>query len=76
MVQDKYFPLKLNQNNLFFQSWLDEETQWTTRYGCIAGLAELGPDVSLIMMLWFCFFFWKNFVLVFIETQLPDFVLL
>ncbi|XP_028653788.1 transcription initiation factor TFIID subunit 6 [Erpetoichthys calabaricus] len=29
----------------FTKSWLDEKTQWTTRYGCIAGLAELGPDV-------------------------------
>lgn len=33
----------------FFQSLLDEKTQWTTRYGCIAGLAELGPDVSIIL---------------------------
>uniref|UniRef100_A0A8C7VQU1 Transcription initiation factor TFIID subunit 6 n=1 Tax=Oncorhynchus mykiss TaxID=8022 RepID=A0A8C7VQU1_ONCMY len=30
----------------FTKSWLDEKTQWTTRYGCIAGLSELGPDVS------------------------------
>ncbi|XP_076867337.1 transcription initiation factor TFIID subunit 6 [Brachyhypopomus gauderio] len=29
----------------FTKSWLDEKTQWTTRYGCIAGLSELGPDV-------------------------------
>uniref|UniRef100_A0AAX7SZ47 Transcription initiation factor TFIID subunit 6 n=1 Tax=Astatotilapia calliptera TaxID=8154 RepID=A0AAX7SZ47_ASTCA len=29
----------------FTKSWLDDKTQWTTRYGCIAGLAELGPDV-------------------------------
>lgn len=29
----------------FTKSWLDEKTQWTTRYGCIAGLAELGHDV-------------------------------
>ncbi|KAL0993761.1 hypothetical protein UPYG_G00113330 [Umbra pygmaea] len=29
----------------FTKSWLDERTQWTTRYGCIAGLSELGPDV-------------------------------
>ncbi|XP_048885842.1 transcription initiation factor TFIID subunit 6 [Brienomyrus brachyistius] len=29
----------------FTKSLLDEKTQWTTRYGCIAGLAELGPDV-------------------------------
>lgn len=34
---------------MFPQSWLDEKTQWTTRYGCIAGLAELGPDVSVIL---------------------------
>lgn len=31
---------------LCFQSLLDDKTQWTTRYGCIAGLAELGADVS------------------------------
>uniref|UniRef100_A0A8C8CQU1 Transcription initiation factor TFIID subunit 6 n=1 Tax=Oncorhynchus tshawytscha TaxID=74940 RepID=A0A8C8CQU1_ONCTS len=30
----------------FTKSWLDDKTQWTTRYGCIAGLSELGPDVS------------------------------
>ncbi|TTV42331.1 Transcription initiation factor TFIID subunit 6 [Bagarius yarrelli] len=29
----------------FTKAWLDEKTQWTTRYGCIAGLSELGPDV-------------------------------
>jgi hypothetical protein len=29
------------------QSWVDEKTPWTTRYGSIAGLAELGHDVSL-----------------------------
>lgn len=29
----------------FTKSWLDDKTQWTTRYGCIAGLAELGSDV-------------------------------
>lgn len=34
---------------MFPQSWLDEKTQWTTRYGCIAGLAELGPDVNVIL---------------------------
>lgn len=40
--------LHLNLNYiLFLQSLLDDKTQWTTRYGCIAGLAELGPDVSL-----------------------------
>lgn len=35
----------------FTKSWLDEKTQWTTRYGCIAGLSELGADVikSLIL---------------------------
>ncbi|KAG8430538.1 hypothetical protein GDO86_020424 [Hymenochirus boettgeri] len=25
-------------------SWVDDRTPWTTRYGSIAGLAELGPD--------------------------------
>ncbi|XP_042201250.1 transcription initiation factor TFIID subunit 6-like [Callorhinchus milii] len=30
----------------FTKSWLDDKTPWTTRYGCIAGLAELGHDVS------------------------------
>lgn len=34
------------------QSLLDDKTQWTTRYGCIAGLAELGPDVSLLLSLY------------------------
>lgn len=29
----------------FTKSWLDDKTAWTTRYGCIAGLAELGHDV-------------------------------
>lgn len=29
----------------FTKSWLDDKTQWTTRYGCIAGLSELGSDV-------------------------------
>ncbi|XP_026859961.2 transcription initiation factor TFIID subunit 6 [Electrophorus electricus] len=29
----------------FTKAWLDDKTQWTTRYGCIAGLSELGPDV-------------------------------
>lgn len=29
------------------QSWVDEKTPWTTRYGSIAGLAELGHDVSV-----------------------------
>lgn len=32
---------------LFPQSWVDEKTPWTTRYGSIAGLAELGHDVRL-----------------------------
>uniref|UniRef100_A0A8C2Z0G4 Transcription initiation factor TFIID subunit 6 n=1 Tax=Cyclopterus lumpus TaxID=8103 RepID=A0A8C2Z0G4_CYCLU len=31
--------------------WLDEKTQWTTRYGCIAGLSELGPDVIKTLIL-------------------------
>lgn len=35
----------------FTKSWLDEKTQWTTRYGCIAGLAELGPDVIKTLIL-------------------------
>ncbi|KAG9464375.1 hypothetical protein GDO78_020045, partial [Eleutherodactylus coqui] len=26
-------------------TWVDDRTPWTTRYGSIAGLAELGPDV-------------------------------
>ncbi|RXN06809.1 transcription initiation factor TFIID subunit 6 [Labeo rohita] len=29
----------------FTKALLDDKTQWTTRYGCIAGLAELGHDV-------------------------------
>uniref|UniRef100_A0A3B4CJ65 Transcription initiation factor TFIID subunit 6 n=1 Tax=Pygocentrus nattereri TaxID=42514 RepID=A0A3B4CJ65_PYGNA len=29
----------------FTKAWLDDKTQWTTRYGCIAGLSELGADV-------------------------------
>ncbi|XP_049644550.1 transcription initiation factor TFIID subunit 6 isoform X1 [Suncus etruscus] len=35
----------------FTKSWVDEKTPWTTRYGSIAGLAELGHDVikSLIL---------------------------
>lgn len=33
------------------QALLDDKTQWTTRYGCIAGLAELGHDVSLLHLL-------------------------
>lgn len=40
---------KLIQTEMFPQSWLDDKTQWTTRYGCIAGLAELGADVSVIV---------------------------
>ncbi|XP_018589295.1 transcription initiation factor TFIID subunit 6-like isoform X1 [Scleropages formosus] len=35
----------------FTKSLLDDKTQWTTRYGSIAGLAELGPDVSVIKTL-------------------------
>uniref|UniRef100_A0A8C7MSV6 Transcription initiation factor TFIID subunit 6 n=1 Tax=Oncorhynchus kisutch TaxID=8019 RepID=A0A8C7MSV6_ONCKI len=31
--------------------WLDDKTQWTTRYGCIAGLSELGPDVIKTLIL-------------------------
>ncbi|XP_069074701.1 transcription initiation factor TFIID subunit 6 isoform X1 [Pleurodeles waltl] len=29
----------------FTKSWVDDKTAWTTRYGSIAGLAELGHDV-------------------------------
>ncbi|XP_014351560.1 transcription initiation factor TFIID subunit 6 isoform X2 [Latimeria chalumnae] len=29
----------------FTKSWVDDKTPWTTRYGSIAGLAELGHDV-------------------------------
>ncbi|KAM3850621.1 transcription initiation factor TFIID subunit 6-like [Diretmus argenteus] len=35
----------------FTKSWLDEKTQWTTRYGCIAGLSELGTDVIKTLIL-------------------------
>lgn len=35
----------------FTKSWLDEKTQWTTRYGCIAGLSELGSDVIKTLIL-------------------------
>ncbi|XP_029030307.1 transcription initiation factor TFIID subunit 6 [Betta splendens] len=35
----------------FTKSLLDEKTQWTTRYGCIAGLAELGADVIKTLIL-------------------------
>ncbi|XP_028277118.1 transcription initiation factor TFIID subunit 6 isoform X2 [Parambassis ranga] len=35
----------------FTKSWLDDKTQWTTRYGCIAGLAELGADVIKTLIL-------------------------
>ncbi|XP_035604337.1 transcription initiation factor TFIID subunit 6-like isoform X2 [Oncorhynchus keta] len=35
----------------FAKSWLDDKTQWTTRYGCIAGLSELGPDVIKTLIL-------------------------
>lgn len=35
----------------FTKSLLDEKTQWTTRYGCIAGLSELGPDVIKTLIL-------------------------
>ncbi|XP_029304267.1 transcription initiation factor TFIID subunit 6 isoform X1 [Cottoperca gobio] len=39
------------KTDMFLQSWLDDKTQWTTRYGCIAGLAELGPDVIKTLIL-------------------------
>uniref|UniRef100_A0A2K6DJI8 Transcription initiation factor TFIID subunit 6 n=1 Tax=Macaca nemestrina TaxID=9545 RepID=A0A2K6DJI8_MACNE len=32
-------------------SWVDEKTPWTTRYGSIAGLAELGHDVIKTLIL-------------------------
>lgn len=35
----------------FTKSWVDERTPWTTRYGCIAGLAELGHDVMETLIL-------------------------
>ncbi|XP_061091330.1 transcription initiation factor TFIID subunit 6 isoform X2 [Conger conger] len=35
----------------FTMSWLDDRTNWTTRYGCIAGLAELGADVIKTLIL-------------------------
>ncbi|XP_064207649.1 transcription initiation factor TFIID subunit 6-like [Anguilla rostrata] len=35
----------------FTKSLLDEKTQWTTRYGCIGGLSELGPDVVKTLIL-------------------------
>ncbi|XP_062401141.1 transcription initiation factor TFIID subunit 6 [Sardina pilchardus] len=35
----------------FTKSLLDEKTQWTTRYGAIAGLSELGPDVIKTLIL-------------------------
>ncbi|XP_043933193.1 transcription initiation factor TFIID subunit 6 [Protopterus annectens] len=35
----------------FTKSWLDDKTPWTTRYGCIAGLAELGHDVIKTLIL-------------------------
>nr|KAF6491178.1 TATA-box binding protein associated factor 6 [Molossus molossus] len=35
----------------FTRSWVDEKTPWTTRYGSIAGLAELGHDVIKTLIL-------------------------
>ncbi|KAI1903315.1 hypothetical protein AGOR_G00025940 [Albula goreensis] len=35
----------------FTKSLMDEKTQWTTRYGCIAGLSELGTDVIKTLVL-------------------------
>uniref|UniRef100_A0A1D5REN8 Transcription initiation factor TFIID subunit 6 n=1 Tax=Macaca mulatta TaxID=9544 RepID=A0A1D5REN8_MACMU len=35
----------------FTKSWVDEKTPWTTRYGSIAGLAELGHDVIKTLIL-------------------------
>ncbi|TRZ06591.1 hypothetical protein HGM15179_020517 [Zosterops borbonicus] len=34
-----------------FGSWVDDKTPWTTRYGSIAGLAELGHDVIKTLIL-------------------------
>lgn len=45
------FDSNVNFVSLILQSLLDDKTQWTTRYGCIAGLAELGPDVKLVLSL-------------------------
>ncbi|XP_043845963.1 transcription initiation factor TFIID subunit 6-like isoform X2 [Dromiciops gliroides] len=36
---------------IFTKSWVDEKTPWTTRYGAIAGLAELGHDVIQTLIL-------------------------
>uniref|UniRef100_A0AAZ3P8X1 Transcription initiation factor TFIID subunit 6 n=1 Tax=Oncorhynchus tshawytscha TaxID=74940 RepID=A0AAZ3P8X1_ONCTS len=36
---------------VYNKCWLDDKTQWTTRYGCIAGLSELGPDVIKTLIL-------------------------
>ena len=38
-------PHYLDLFSIPLQSWVDEKTPWTTRYGSIAGLAELGHDV-------------------------------
>ncbi|XP_066427489.1 transcription initiation factor TFIID subunit 6 [Molothrus aeneus] len=35
----------------FTKSWVDDKTPWTTRYGSIAGLAELGHDVIKTLIL-------------------------
>ncbi|XP_038624224.1 transcription initiation factor TFIID subunit 6 [Tachyglossus aculeatus] len=35
----------------FTKSWVDEKTPWTTRYGSIAGLAELGHEVIKTLIL-------------------------
>ncbi|XP_061446368.1 transcription initiation factor TFIID subunit 6 [Rhineura floridana] len=35
----------------FTKTWVDEKTPWTTRYGSIAGLAELGHDVIKTLIL-------------------------
>uniref|UniRef100_UPI00358F8747 transcription initiation factor TFIID subunit 6 isoform X2 n=1 Tax=Myxine glutinosa TaxID=7769 RepID=UPI00358F8747 len=35
----------------FVKSLHDDKTPWTTRYGCIAGLAELGQDVIKTLVL-------------------------
>ncbi|XP_075399715.1 transcription initiation factor TFIID subunit 6-like [Tenrec ecaudatus] len=47
-----------NTNNIqsriaktFMKGWVDANTPWTTRYGCIAGLAELGHHVIKTLIL-------------------------
>ncbi|XP_039766682.1 transcription initiation factor TFIID subunit 6 [Ornithorhynchus anatinus] len=37
--------LQARVTKIFVKKWLQETTPWPTRYGCIAGLAELGENV-------------------------------